>query len=404
MTLRPITLIGIVISMVMGIAMGIGGYRTWMVEDTEKRHARAFDEVLTHVYESYVSEVEKQDLVESALKGMLHDLDTHSDFLNINDYRDLQAETTGQFGGIGIELGLVEDYFTVIAPIDGTPASTAGLLAGDRLTEINNESLKGKKLIDVVSMLRGEPGSSVDLQITRPDEPPLDVPLTRQIIEIASVRSKLLEPGYGYIRISQFQIATSKDFASAMTDLREQANGALKGLVLDLRNNPGGVLQTSVAVADTFLEDGLIVYTEGRLASSHLKYRASGDDMLQGAPLVVLINKGSASAAEIVAGALQDHHRATLLGTTSYGKGSVQSVMPLSGDRAVKLTTAYYYTPNGRSIHNIGIEPDVTFSPELTDEFDDGFDDDDDDDDDQMLSEALMLLKAGEPASLHARL
>jgi carboxyl-terminal processing protease len=393
MTLRPITLVGIVISMVTGIALGISGYRSWMVEDTEDRHARAFDEVLSHVHESYVSEVEKQDLVDSALRGMLHNLDNHSDFLDINDYRDLQTETTGQFGGIGIELGLVDGYPTVISPLDGTPASIAGLAAGDRLTEINQESLKGKSLIDVVSMLRGEPGSSIDLQIRRADEPPIEIPITRQIIEIASVRSELLEPGYGYIRISQFQTATSEDFAEAMTALLRDASGNLQGLVLDLRNNPGGVLQASVAVADAFLEDGLIVYTEGRLPSSHLKYRASGDDMLNGAPLVVLINAGSASAAEIVAGALQDHGRATLLGSTSYGKGSVQSVMPLSGDRAVKLTTAYYYTPHRRSIHNVGIEPDVKFD---VDNAAQGTD--------PMLVEALELLKEEQATRLHARL
>jgi carboxyl-terminal processing protease len=393
MTLRPITLIGIVISMVTGVAMGLGGYRAWLVDDPESRHAQAFDEVLSHVHESYVSEVEKQDLVDSALRGMLHDLDSHSDFLNINDYRDLQAETTGQFGGIGIELGLVDDDFTVIAPLDGTPASNAGLVAGDRLTQINEEPLRGKKLIDVVSMLRGEPGTNIDLQITSDDEPPRQVPLTRQVIEVASVRSDLLEPGYGYVRITQFQTATSEDFAEEMGDLIREAGGELNGLILDLRNNPGGVLQSSVAVADAFLEDGLIVYTEGRLPSSHLKYRASGGDLLNGAPIVVLINAGSASAAEIVAGALQDHDRATLFGTTSYGKGSVQSVMPLSGDRAVKLTTAYYFTPNDRSIHNIGIEPDVKYEPETeATQADD------------MLAEALVLLKKEQATRLHARL
>ena len=393
MTLRPITLIGIVISMVMGVAVGIGGYRTWLVEDSENRHARTFDEVLSHVHASYVSEVEKQDLVDSALRGMFHNLDTHSGFLNSNDYNDLQAETTGQFGGIGIELGLVDDLFTVISPLDGTPASKAGLISGDRLTQINDEPLKGLKLIDVVTLLRGEPGTRIELQISRADQQPRNVPLIRQIIEVASVRSRLLEAGYGYIRISQFQTATSDDFVAALAALHREASGTLSGLVLDLRNNPGGVLQASVAVADTFLEDGLIVYTQGRMPSSHLKYRASGGDLLRGAPLVVLINGGSASAAEIVAGALQDHDRATLLGTTSYGKGSVQSVMPLSGNRAVKLTTAYYYTPNGRSIHNSGIEPDVRFEPEAS--ADDG---------DQMLAEALELLKVAAPTSLHAKL
>ncbi|MDH3645105.1 MAG: S41 family peptidase [Gammaproteobacteria bacterium] len=396
MTLRPITLVGIVISMVTGIAMGIAGYRAWLVDDTEAQHARAFDEVLSHVHDSYVSEVEKQVLVDSALKGMLHDLDSHSDFLNINDYRNLQAETTGQFGGIGIELGLVDEYFTVISPLDDTPASQAGLSAGDRITQINDEPLQGKKLIDVVAMLRGEPGSSLDLLIRRADESPRTVPLTRQVIEVASVRGELLEPGYGYIRISQFQTATSDDFAQVLADLKDDAGGNLRGIVLDLRNNPGGVLQASVAVADTFLTEGMIVSTRGRLPSSHLKYRASGDDRLDGAPIVVMINGGSASAAEIVAGALQDHDRAILLGTTSYGKGSVQSVMPLSGDRAVKLTTALYYTPHGRSINNTGIEPDVEFDADAHQPAAE--------DADPMLAEALALLKAEQTTGLHAKL
>ena len=395
MTLRPITLVGIVISMVSGIALGIGGYRTWFVEDSATRHIRTFNQVLSHVHESYVSEVEKQDLVDSALRGMLGDLDTHSDFLNRDDYRDLQAETSGQFGGIGIELGLVDDFFTVIAPLDGTPASNAGLLPGDRLTQIDHKSLKGKRLIDVVSMLQGKAGSRIDLQIIRATTP-IDVPLIRQIIEVASVHSRLLEPGYGYIRISQFQTTTDGDFTEAIAALTHVAKGSLHGLVLDLRNNPGGVLQSSVAVADSLLENGLIVYTKGRLPSSQLKYRASGNDLLDGAPVVVLINAGSASAAEIVAGALKHHKRATLLGTKSYGKGSVQSVMPLSGDRAIKLTTAYYYTPSGRSIHNSGIEPDVTFDPPNSD--------DSSSSDEEILAKALELLKQDQATTLHAKL
>jgi carboxyl-terminal processing protease len=283
----------------------------------------------------------------------------------------------------------------VIAPLDGTPASNAGLLPGDRLTQIDHKSLKGKRLIDVVSMLQGKAGSRIDLQIIRATTP-IDVPLIRQIIEVASVHSRLLEPGYGYIRISQFQTTTDGDFTEAIAALTHVAKGSLHGLVLDLRNNPGGVLQSSVAVADSLLENGLIVYTKGRLPSSQLKYRASGNDLLDGAPVVVLINAGSASAAEIVAGALKHHKRATLLGTKSYGKGSVQSVMPLSGDRAIKLTTAYYYTPSGRSIHNSGIEPDVTFDPPNSD--------DSSSSDEEILAKALELLKQDQATTLHAKL
>ncbi|MFB3106721.1 MAG: S41 family peptidase, partial [Pseudomonadales bacterium] len=349
---------GIVISMVTGIALGIVVSDYVLEKDERNRHV--FDQVLNHVRTNYVDEVAEQDLVDNALQGMIEGLDTHSNFLNSNSYGQLQAETTGRFGGIGIELGLVDDFFTIISPLDDTPAATVGLAPGDRIVELDHESLKGKKLVDVVNILRGEPGSSVHLRIERENaQQSLDFEIERAVIKVTSVRSRLLEPGFGYIRISQFQNTTSEDFSHALATLTEQEQAPLAGLVLDLRNNPGGVLQSSVDVADTFLEEGLIVYTEGRLPSSRLRYRASGRDFLEGAPIVVLINKGSASASEIVAGALQDHNRATVLGTTSYGKGSVQSVMPLSKNRAIKLTTAYYYTPSGRSIHKIGITPDV---------------------------------------------
>lgn len=358
MRLRPLTLTGIVISMVTGIALGISGYRFWLVDDPDTRHTRAFDEVLGEVQKNYVEEIGQDELVDHALRGMLDGLDSYSDFLDMSDYDNLQAETTGQFGGIGIELGLVDGFPTVVTPLDGTPASKSGMQSGDRLLYINKESLKGKKLIDVVGKLRGKAGSRVAITFKRDAQEPQTTTLTRAMIEVASVRGRLLEPGFAYIRISQFQTTTSEDFADLLTDLG--SDRTLNGLVLDLRNNPGGVLQASVDVADALLTDGLIVYTEGRLPSSHLRYRASGQDLLKGAPVVVLINHGSASAAEIVAGALQDHDRATLLGSKSYGKGSVQSVLELSsGKRALKLTTSYYYTPSGRSIHELGIQPDI---------------------------------------------
>lgn len=394
MQLRPITLIGIVLSMVSGIALGISGYHKWLDYRGESPESRAFDEVLNQVHASYVNEVDRRALVSSALRGMLGDLDDHSNYLDERDYADLQDETNGHFGGVGVELGLVDEYFTVIAPLDDTPAAAAGLKSGDRIIALNSESLAGRKLMDVVTMLRGEPGSDVALTIDREAQEPFEVTLTRAEITVASVRGELIEPGYGYVRISQFQSNTAREFNRALDDLVEENDQALEGLILDLRNNPGGVLQASVSVADTFLSDGLIVYTEGRLPSSHLKYRASGRDALAGKPIVVLINAGSASAAEIVAGALQDHDRAKLLGVTSYGKGSVQSVMPLDGDRALKLTTAYYYTPNGRTIHKTGIEPDVRFE--------------DGENDSALMAEALALLKnekSSQPSEgLHARL
>ena len=387
MTLRPITLTGIVISMVTGIALGISGYRLWLADDPDTRHTRAFDEVLSEVQKNYVEEIKQDELVDHALRGMLDGLDSYSDFLNMSDYDDLQAETTGQFGGIGIELGLVDNFFTVITPLDGTPASRGGMQSGDRLIAIDKQSLKGKKLVDVVGKLRGTAGSRVSITYKRADQQPQTTTLTRAVIEIASVRGHLLEPGFGYIRISQFQTTTSDDFTKLLGKLK--AERELDGLVLDLRNNPGGVLQASVDVADSFLKEGLIVYTEGRLPSSHLRYRASGQDLLDGAPMVVLINHGSASAAEIVAGALQDHDRATLLGSTTYGKGSVQSVLELSGNRALKLTTSYYYTPSGRSIHELGIDPDIAIAPA---------------NEPDQIGQALAVLKQEHVNRLHARL
>jgi len=379
--------------MVSGISLGITGYHVWLEMQAESPEVQEFDEVLNQVHASYVDEIDREKLVSSALKGMLDDLDGHSNYLDEHDYQELQAETDGHFGGIGVELGLVDDYFTVISPIDGTPASRAGLATGDRIIALDGDPLRGAKLSDVIDRLRGEPGSEVTLTVVRAEEQPKDVTLARADISVASVKGELLEPGYGYIRISQFQSKTAEEFNQALKALERQNEGALSGLVLDLRNNPGGVLQASVSVADAFLTDGLIVYTEGRLPSSHLKYRASSRDVLDGKPLVVLINSGSASAAEIVAGALQDHQRAKLLGSKSYGKGSVQSVMPLSGHRALKLTTAYYYTPNGRTIHKKGIEPDVSFDVDGTGN------------EGAVMREALALLKdPGTGDGLHAKL
>lgn len=395
MTLRPITLLGIVISMVTGIALGIIVSNYVLNGSADDRPGSDFDQVLNHVRANYVDEVAEQELVDNALKGMIEGLDKHSNFLDSNDFGNLQAETKGRFGGIGIELGLVDDFFTIISPLDGTPAANVGLEPGDRIVELDHKSLKGMMLVEVINTLRGEPGSPLHLRIERENEQqPLDFDLERAVIQVTSVKSKLLEPGFGYVRISQFQNTTSEDFNRALIELTEQTQAPLEGLVLDLRNNPGGVLQSSVDVADTFLTEGLIVYTEGRLPSSRLRYRASGRDFLEGAPIVVLINQGSASASEIVAGALQDQGRAIVLGTTSYGKGSVQSVLPLANNRAIKLTTAYYYTPNGRSIHKIGITPDVVpnFDPKANGEYED-----------LILNQALELLKSDEP-KLHARL
>ena len=395
MNLRPITLIGIVISMVTGIGLGITGYRTWLDAPPASGHARAIDEVLRHVRANYVTDVNERDLVVGALRGMLDGLDDHSAFLDERDYRDLQADTSGEFGGIGIELGLEDDYFTVIAPMYGTPAERAGLAAGDRITAIDGEGLKGWKLVDVVDRLRGEPGSELRLEIRRGEATRI-VTLERAVIELASVEARLLEPGFGYVRIAQFQVGTAAAFERALDDLAaESGEAGLAGLVLDLRDNPGGVLQSSVEVADALLDRGMIVYTEGRQPSSRHTSRASAGDALAAAPVVVLVNRGSASAAEIVAGALQDHGRAVVMGSRSYGKGSVQSVMPVSAHRAIKLTTAYYFTPSGRSIDHAGIEPDVVV---------DRAEESAEDYDARLLGDALEVLRQRSASRLHARL
>ena len=388
MTLRPLTLMGIIISIVTGIALGVLAH-LWSRDDQPVQASRTLIEAMREINSNYVEEINQDELLGHAIEGMIRGLDPHSDYLDPAAFESLQTHTTGKFGGIGIELGMVDGYFTVIAPMDDTPAANAGMQAGDRITRINDESVRGMKLIDLIRKMRGAPGTTVALGILRKDQSqPINFTLTRQQIEIASVRGRMLEPGYGYLRISQFQNNTGRALEETLHELTKQGSLPLAGLVLDLRNNPGGTLQSSVEVADHFLEKGLIVYTEGRLRSSFGKYKATEGDTLAGAPIVVLINSGSASASEIVAGALQDHGRATLIGSTSYGKGSVQSVLPLRGDQALKLTTAYYFTPNGRTIHETGIEPDIALEG----------------DNEAMLAEALVHLKAAPDVKLQARL
>ncbi len=362
MALRPLTLIGIIVSIVTGTALGVVVHLK-MKHEAPSEPELTLTDALRQVSRNYVEDISEEELLGHAIEGMMRTLDTHSTYLDATALDALQANTTGQFGGVGIELGLVDGYFTIIAPIDDTPAQRAGIRAGDRITKVNGKSVKGKKLVELVEILRGAPGTEVKLSIKRNHiNATIEFELQRAVVAIASVKSRMLEPGYGYLRIAQFQSTTGKDVEEALEALKN--SGELNGLVIDLRNNPGGTLQASVQVADQFLEQGLIVYTEGRLKSSHAKYRATRGDVLDGLPIVVLINGGSASASEILAGALRDHDRAMLIGGTSYGKGSVQSVLPLDKRRAIKLTTAYYYTPNGQSIHDVGIEPDILFEGE----------------------------------------
>ena len=319
---------------------------------------RTFSKVLEQIRATYVEEVDDKTLLENAIRGMLGELDPHSAYLDEKDFRDLQSTTSGEFGGLGIEVGMEDGLVKVISPIDDTPASRAGIKAGDIIIKLGDKSVQGMSLDEAVSIMRGKSGDALTLTILRQNiEQPIEHTLIRDAIKVRSVKQKMLEPGYAYVRIAQFQINTAKDLEKAISAMEKQET--LQGLVLDLRNNPGGLLQSAVEVSDAFLNTGVIVSTKGRAANSNLRYSAESGDILNGAPMVVLINDGSASAAEIVAGALQDNHRAILLGTNSFGKGSVQTVIPISEAKAIKLTTALYYTPSGRSIQAEGIKPDI---------------------------------------------
>jgi carboxyl-terminal processing protease len=320
---------------------------------------RTFAEVLDRIKAAYVEPVTDKELLENAIKGMLSNLDPHSAYLDAKAFAELQETTSGEFGGLGIEVGSEDGFIKVVSPIDDTPASRAGIHPGDLIVKIDGQPTKGLSMTEAVDKMRGKAGSKITLTLVREGGAPFEVKLTRAVIKVASVRSQLLDPGYGYIRVTQFQVNTGEDVGKALDKLRKDNGKRLSGLVLDLRNNPGGVLQAAVEVADHFLKKGLIVYTKGRIANSELRFSADPLDASEGVPLVVLINGGSASASEIVAGALQDHKRAVLMGTDSFGKGSVQTVLPLNNERGLKLTTALYFTPNGRSIQAQGIVPDV---------------------------------------------
>ncbi|MFP4695017.1 S41 family peptidase [Thiohalospira sp.] len=322
---------------------------------------RTFSEVFARVKGSYVEEVSDDELLENAIRGMLSGLDPHSDYLDADDFQKLQEGTQGEFGGLGIEVTMEDGQVKVIAPIDDTPAERAGVQAGDLIVRIDSKPVKKMSLGEAVDKMRGEPGSEIELTILREGrDEPLELTLERAVIEVESVKSRMLEDGYGYLRITNFQSRTGKDVVNAVESLREENDGALDGMVLDMRNNPGGVLDAAVDVSDAFLNEGRIVYTKGRVKDAKMSFSAEEGDILDGAPIVVLTNNGSASASEIVAGALQDHRRALVMGQETFGKGSVQTVLPLGGSTAVKLTTARYYTPDGRSIQAEGIKPDVS--------------------------------------------
>lgn len=325
------------------------------------KQLRNFVEILNRVKHGYVEPVTDEKLLKNAIRGMLDGLDPHSAYLSPEQFRELTVSTSGQFGGLGIVVTMENGFVRVISPIDDTPAKHAGIQAGDLIIRIDGKAVKGMTLMDAVTIMRGDPGSSISLTVLREGQnDPFKVEIERAIIEVDSVKARMLAPGYGYVRISQFSTRTAAGLQTALESLLEQADGKLKGLVLDLRNNPGGVLGAAIKVADSFITEGRIVSINGRLETMDEVYTADGDDMLNGSPIVVLVNGGSASAAEIVAGALQDSNRAVIMGQETFGKGSVQTIMPLASGAALKLTIARYYTPSGRSIQAEGITPDVT--------------------------------------------
>lgn len=354
-----------VAGLLIGLSLAIG-HSVYALKETEQtipfEDLQAFTDVFSRIKSDYVETVDDKKLLEDAIRGMLSGLDPHSSYLDTEEFSELRIGTTGQFGGLGIEVGMENGFVKVISPIDDTPASRAGIQAGDLIIRLDEKPVKGLTLSEAVKLMRGKPDTDIKLTIVREGEnKPLEIMITREIIRVKSVKNRTLEPGFGYVRITNFQSRTATDLLKSISDMQQEESG-LKGLVLDLRNNPGGVLNGAVGVSDAFLNDGLIVYTEGRIDDSSMKYTATPGDILNGAPLVILVNGGSASASEIVAGAMQDHERAIIMGSKSFGKGSVQTIQELRNGSAVKLTTARYFTPNGRSIQAEGISPDIELS------------------------------------------
>ena len=355
-----LVLLGAAVGGSLPLGQGVLATKNGEADPLPLEQMRTFSDVFERIKNDYVEEVSDDELLEYAIRGMLNGLDPHSAYLDAEEFSELRIGTTGEFGGLGIEVGMEDGFVKVVAPIDDTPAARAGMQSGDLIIRLDDTPVKGLSLNDAVKLMRGKPGSTLTLTVIREGEDkPLTIDIERAVIKTTSVRNRLLEDGYGYLRISNFQTKTTADMLKSIREMKEESAGALKGLVLDLRNNPGGVLSGAVGVSDAFLEDGMIVYTDGREEDSQLRYDATGGDVLDGAPLVVLVNGGSASASEIVAGAMQDHGRGIVLGTKTFGKGSVQTIQDLPAGGAVKLTTSRYYTPNGRSIQALGIEPDI---------------------------------------------
>lgn len=370
MTLKTRAILVLVIGTILGVSLSLGGgvlaERDEFVSSRalSQEQARLLTEVMERVKREYVEPVDDAELLDNAIRGMVSDLDRHSAFLDAGEYRDIRISTSGSYSGVGLEVSTLDGEILVISPIDGTPAERAGIEPGDVIVSIDGISVEDDGLDETIERMRGRAGSTVEITVRRPDyDDPLSFFLTRQNIRVASVRHELLDGAYGYLRLSQFNETTADEASDAIDELMDAARAAsgsmLSGLILDLRNNPGGILDSAVDVSDLFLDEGVIVSAEGRTPESRFMRAADRGDILDGAAIVVLVNGGSASASEIVAGALQDHHRATVVGTRTFGKGLVQTVMPLSQGRAIKLTTSHYYTPSGDSINNKGVQPDI---------------------------------------------
>ncbi len=355
-----ILLVGMILGVSLSIGSGVLADRELAGDSLPWEEARLLAEALERVRQDYVEPVDDKVLIESAVRGMITDLDPHSQFLNSEEYDEIRISTTGNYSGVGLEVDINEGIVSVVAPIEGAPAERAGVQSGDIILSIDGDVVDKENATNTAGRMRGKPGTPVVIRVARASESePIEFTLIRSHVRVRSVRSEVLESGFGYIRITHFSESTAKDLRKAIGEIRKDSSTGLRGIILDLRDNPGGVLEAAVEVADAFLDSGLIVSANGRGQDSNFRHQAGSGDLTDGTALVVLVNSGSASASEIIAGALQDNHRATIIGRKTYGKGSVQTVMPLSNGRAIKLTTSYYFTPSGASIHGLGITPDV---------------------------------------------
>ncbi len=363
MSLKTRAILVVVIGMVMGLSLSIGG---GLLSHEDKPDAdelaweqvRLFAEVMARVKRDYVEPIDDGLLLESAIRGMVSDLDAHSQYLDAEEYRDIRISTTGSYTGVGIEVGQVDGTIRIITPIAGSPAARSGMRSGDQIIAVDGVLVEVGNIHETIGRMRGRPGSKISITVLR-DGDAIVHSMRREIVRVSSVHYEILSPSFGYVRLSQFSEATARELSRAIDAMQDVNDGMLDGLILDLRNNPGGVLDAAVDVSDLFLDSGVIVTADGRTSDARFTRSAHRGDVLDGAELVILVNKGSASASEIVAGALQDHGRGLVVGTATFGKGLVQTVMPLSKGRAIKLTTSRYYTPSGDSIHETGITPDV---------------------------------------------